>query len=163
MSSARASVSQLDAMMMGIVSTSDLLTSAAASVTGATTAATADAATKLKKAVEDNLDPLDLKLAHECFKTTFDFEAKATDLANNLCKVTRDEFYQLVIAAGADQVQAGKDADGLAGNLKPKFDSACLAANALITNKLDEFIVEQEKSSVTENARMSILIHKADQ
>ncbi len=33
MSSARASVSQLDAMMAGIVSSSDLLTSAAASVT----------------------------------------------------------------------------------------------------------------------------------
>ena len=42
--------------MMGIVSSSDLLTSAAASVTGATTTAAVDTATKLKKAVEDNLD-----------------------------------------------------------------------------------------------------------
>ena len=101
MSSARASVSQLDAIMAGIVSSSDLLTSAAASVTGATTTAAVDTATKLKKAVEDNLDPLDIKLAHECFKTTFDFDAKATALANNLCEVTRDEYHQLVIAAGA--------------------------------------------------------------
>ena len=163
MSSARASVSQLDAIMAGIVSSSDLLTNAAASMTGATTTAAVDTATKLKKAVEDNLDPLDLKLAHECFKTTFDFDAKATALANNLCEVTRDEYHQLVIAAGADQVQAGKDAVALAGNLKPKFESACQAANALITNKLDEFIDEQEKSSVTENARMSILVHKAVQ
>ena len=114
MSSARASVSQLDAMMAGIVSSSDLLTSAAASVTGATTTAAVDAATRLKKAVEDNLDPLDLKLAHECFKTTFDFDTKATDLAHNLCQVTRDEYHQLVIAAGADKATAGRDADALA-------------------------------------------------
>ena len=48
MSSARASVSQLDAIMAGIVSSSDLLTSAAASVTGATTTAAMDAATIVK-------------------------------------------------------------------------------------------------------------------
>eukprot|EP01048_Picozoa_sp_COSAG05_P018085 COSAG05_NODE_2583_length_2873_cov_359.798116_3_plen_91_part_00 len=66
MSSSRASVSQLDSLMAGIVGSSDLFASAAASAMGTTTAAEGAA---FQRAVNDNMEALDLKMAFEVFKT----------------------------------------------------------------------------------------------
>ena len=75
--------------MAGIVGSSDLFASAAASTIGTSTTAEGAA---FERAVNDNMEALDLKMAFEVFKTEFNFDLKATELSRNICLITRDEY-----------------------------------------------------------------------
>ena len=89
--------------MAGIVGSSDLFASAAASTIGTSTTAEGAA---FQRAVNDNMEALDLKMAFEVFKTEFEFERKATELAHNICLITRDEYRRIATEAGQPEAEA---------------------------------------------------------
>ena len=158
MSSSRASVSQLDSLMAGIVGSSDLFASAAASTIGTSTTAEGAA---FQRAVNDNMEALDLKMAFEVFKTQFDFDNKATELSHNICLITRDEYKRIATEAGQPEAEAHAVAEQMAAIIQPKCEAATKAASALIINKLEEFLDEQEAANVADQTRISMGIHRA--
>ena len=88
MSSYRPTVSQLDSLMDGLFNPASLA-SASAPAGGAPGGLDA---TAFSKAVDANLEPLDLKMAFGVWESAFDSTVKATQLAHDLCKVTHTEF-----------------------------------------------------------------------
>ena len=106
MSSSRASVSQFDSLMEGVISSSGLLASAAASATPTPTAVDA---TAFKAAVEENLQTLDLKMSFKNWES-LDSDAKAVELAKNITQVTHDEYISLSTGAGTSPEETAKNA-----------------------------------------------------
>ena len=82
--------------MEGVISSSGLLASAAASTTPTPTAVDA---TAFKAAVEENLQTLDLKMSFKNWES-LDSDAKAVELAKNITQVTHDEYISLSTSAG---------------------------------------------------------------
>ena len=105
--------------MAGIVGSSDLFASAAASTIGTSTTAEGAA---FQRAVNDNMEALDLKMAFEVFKTQFDFDNKATELSHNICLITRDEYKRIATEAGQPEAEASANAAQLAAIIQPSSD-----------------------------------------
>ena len=124
MSSSRASVSQFDSLMEGVISSSGLLASAA---TSATPTLTAVDETAFKAAVEENLQNLDLKMSFKNWES-LDSDAKAVELANNITQVAHDEYISLSTGAGTSTEETAKNAVIISQAMKPKFQSTCGAA-----------------------------------
>ena len=160
MSSSRASVSQFDSLMEGVISSSGLLASAAASATPPPT--TVDA-TAFKAAVEENLQTLDLKMSFKNWES-LDSDAKAVELAMNITQVAHDEYISLSTGADSDPeklAQETKNAEIISQAMEPKILSACGAAIEQIMNDFEEFLSAEEETAATEQARMSLEISKA--
>lgn len=157
MSSSRASVSQFDSLMEGVISSSGLLASAA---TSATPTLTAVDETAFKAAVEENLQNLDLKMSFKNWES-LDSDAKAVELANNITQVAHDEYISLSTGAGTSAEETAKNAVIISQAMKPKFQSTCGAAIKQIMNQFEEFLAAEEETAATEQARMSLEISKA--
>ena len=120
MSSSRASVSQFDSLMEGVISSSGLLASAAASATPTPT--TVDA-TAFKAAVEENLQTLDLKMSFKNWES-LDSDAKAAKLADEICQVTHDEYISLASGAGIPPEEYTKNAKELSQAIRRRRRSS---------------------------------------
>ena len=75
--------------------------------------------------------------------------------------MAHEKYLLLAKAGGSADAEAQKSADILALTLQPKFESACGAANKLITEKLNGFITEHKAAQAKDHARMSLGIANA--